>query len=112
MHMKELGWAALRMGGGGRNTAWCRGRKWGREVLPAAASTAPRLNLFIILSLRWNIATGGNVKRTSSRLLCFESGTFQFEVLNQGAVPRHPSWRFHTDHECEPSHSSPNRLQS
>lgn len=46
----RIGWLALGMEVGEHDLV--PGKKRGREVLPAAASAAPRLNLFIILSLR------------------------------------------------------------
>lgn len=48
-----------------------QGRKWGGEVLPAAASTAPARFNFTILSPRLNVGTGENVKRFQPRSFPF-----------------------------------------
>lgn len=46
--MKKIGRLA---GAGAVANGLMQGKKWGREVLPAAASTAPRLKLFNMLTL-------------------------------------------------------------
>jgi hypothetical protein len=83
------------------------------NVSPAAASTAPRLKLFIIFDFAIDYCNWKEPKETIFTLLFFfsEGGILQFELLGQVAVQRQPSWRIHTHHSWEPSHSSPNRLQ-
>lgn len=64
--------AGLGYCGGGHHGGLMQGqKKWGGEVLPAAASTAPVVFNFTILPPRLNIATGENVKRTSSQFFIF-----------------------------------------